>query len=108
MRSPTINSIMTKINGLMIIRAHNKLDLLRSDFLINLEKGANATFCFVITKCWMMLRLEIVTILINIIVILVTVLLYQRMDSDFLTYTISVVTDLVPFISLSLAAFAEL
>ena len=56
----------------------------------------------------MMLRLEIVTILINIIVILVTVLLYQRMDSDFLTYTISVVTDLVPFISLSLAAFAEL
>ena len=98
MRSPTINSIMTKINGLMVLRAHNKLDLLRKDFLINLEKGANATFCFIITKSWMMLRLELLTMMINIIVILVTVMLYKRLATAFLTYAVSVITDLVPFI----------
>lgn len=60
---------MAKINGLMTIRAFGKVDLMRDDFMINLEKCANATFCFVITKSWMLLRLDIIAILIMISVI---------------------------------------
>ena len=76
--------------------------------MINLEKCANATFCFVITKSWMMLRLDIITILIMVSVTAGAVILKDSIDQSLLTYAISVITDLIPFIGASLGAFAEL
>ena len=99
---------MTKINGLMTIRAYDQTDLMRNEFMINLEKCANATFCFVITKSWMMLRLDIITILIMVSVTAGAVILKDSIDQSLLTYAISVITDLIPFIGASLGAFAEL
>ena len=67
--------IMGKISGLITMRAYDKIDLNRDNFIINLEKCANATFCFSITNRWLSLRLDIIMILILISVAALSVAL---------------------------------
>lgn len=47
------------VNGLVSLRASDKIDYFRKDFINNLESGANATFCYVIANRWIGFRLDI-------------------------------------------------
>jgi ABC-type bacteriocin/lantibiotic exporter with double-glycine peptidase domain len=45
-RAPVHQTFVTLINGLVSFRAYKKIDFYKIDFMENVEKGANATFCF--------------------------------------------------------------
>lgn len=66
LRGPIHTTYSMVIQGLVTLRAFDKLAYFKQDFNNTLEKCANATFCFSLTNRWVGLRLDLVCVLITI------------------------------------------
>jgi len=58
-RTPIHSNFAMVINGLVSLRAMNKIPHFRSVFMHSLEFNTNATFCYVIANRWIGVRLDI-------------------------------------------------
>ena len=58
-RGPIHGTFAMVINGMVSLRASNKVSFFRQEFANNLELGSNATFCYVIANRWIGIRLDI-------------------------------------------------
>ena len=58
-RGPIHSTFAMVINGMVSLRASDKVRFFRQDFMNNLELGTNATFCYVIANRWIGIRLDI-------------------------------------------------
>lgn len=83
-RSPVVGSILSKMEGLITLRAYKRENLLFDELVLNLEKCANSSFCYIISKSWLMLWLGLVTTIIMIIVVICVVVLkaYNQISHD--------------------------
>lgn len=59
-RAPVHTTLTMLVNGLVTLRAHKKIDYFKKDFLINVDKGADVTFCFAAASRWMNTRFDMV------------------------------------------------
>lgn len=87
-RAPTHHSLVTRLYGLTTFRAYGKDELMRKEFIENLEKSANATFCFVITNRWLALMIDLVTLFFIISVAAFSIAFKNKVDTSDLAYTL--------------------
>ena len=87
-RGPVHNTIAMVVNGIVSLRAAEKLPFFRQDFTNNLELGCNATFCYVIANRWIAIRLDILCALFIAIICISVVYLKDSVDSSFLIMTL--------------------
>jgi hypothetical protein len=89
-------------------RTYRKLDYIKKEFIVNVEKAANATFCFSLSNRWLAIRLDLVTLFFSISVAAFCIGFRHKIDIALLAYTLQVTSDLIAFFSFSLRSFAEL
>jgi ATP-binding cassette subfamily C (CFTR/MRP) protein 4 len=66
LRGPIHTTFAMIINGLVSLRAADKLKYFKQDFNSNLEKCANATFCYALVNRWLGLRLDMICVLFSV------------------------------------------
>lgn len=65
----------TTVNGLVTLRSYRKFDFFKAQFMENLEKSANSTFCFNLANRWVGVRLDTLVVFFGISVCALSVLL---------------------------------
>ena len=58
-RTPIHSNFAMIINGLISVRAMNKINYFRQEFINSLEYNTNTTFCYVISNRWIGFRMDI-------------------------------------------------
>src|SRR5438105_10291780 len=96
------------INGLVTLRVFNKLDYFRVDFMKNVEKAANATFCFLIVNRWLSIRFDMACLLFSISTAIICMAMRGKQEPGLLAYCILIMTDIIVQLSIALRMYCEL
>lgn len=107
LRGPIHTTFAMIINGLVSLRAADKLKYFKQDFNSNLEKCANSTFCYVLVNRWLGLRLDMICVLFTIATTAIAFTQRGRVNSGLLVLSLQVITDAIAFFSISLRMYAE-
>lgn len=95
------------VNGLVTLRSFDKIGYFKQDFLISLEKCANVTFCYIATMRWMGVRFDLICAAFSSATTILAVLQRGKVNSDNLTITMQLVSDLIAMFSFSIRMYAE-
>ena len=90
------------------MRAYGKRKLYIKEFVKGLEEGGNASFTYEVANRWLGLRLDIIAVLFISLVAIFCLVFKSRISSEDLAYILTIVTDVVPFISYSLRTYADM
>lgn len=108
LRAPVHSTFSLLIQGLVTVRTYDRAAYFKQDFNNNLEKGANATFCFNVVNRWMGLRLDLVCVVFTIFVTIIAFIQRGYVNSELLILSIQSMTDVISFFSVSFRMYAEL
>jgi len=95
------------INGMVTLRSYRKFDYFRIDFMKNIEKSANCTFCYIIANRWIGLRLDTICLIFGTVTTILCICLRNVIDKKLLSFSLQLITDLIVLFSLSIRMFAE-
>jgi len=107
-RTPIHGTFAMVINGLVSLRAMNKIDYFRGDFLSNLNFSTNATYSYVIANRWIGIRLDLLCSLFMIAITCFVIMLKGSVDTAYLLMSLQVSSDVIFLFSISFRTFAEL
>jgi len=96
------------INGLVSLRAMDKVRFFRQDFINSLQLCTNATFCYVIANRWIGIRMDILCCIFMSAIAIFTVILKGHVDSSSLLMSLQVSSDVLFLFSISFRMYAEL
>ena len=96
------------INGLVSLRAADKIKYFRQDFISNLKFSTNASFCYVIAGRWIGIRLDVLCCVFVVFIYFFLVLLKGSVDGTLLVMSLQVASDVIFLFSLSFRMFAEI
>lgn len=107
-RGPIHSSFTNVVNGLVTLRAYERIGFFRSKFIDQLEKSCNVTFTFFVISRWMAMVLDSTCLLFTLSVAVFSVFAKGRVDNDLLAFSLQIITDVVVFFSISLLLMAEI
>lgn len=107
LRGPIHTTFAMIINGLVSLRAADKLKYFKQDFNSNLEKCANSTFCYALVNRWLGLRLDFICVLFSVCTTAIAFAQKGKVPTQLLILSLQVITDVIAFFSISLRMFAE-
>lgn len=87
-RGPIHSLFAMVVNGLISIRAYNKLDYFRNKFMNEAELSANVTFTYVLTNRWLAFRLDIGIVVMSIAASISCIALKGQIDSELLSFSL--------------------
>jgi len=96
------------VNGLISIRAYNKLAFFRAQFMNESELSANVTFTYVITNRWMGFRLDLGILVLSLVASGFCVGLKNVVDNQLLAFSLQLITDFTVYFSISIRVLTEL
>lgn len=108
LRTPTHHTLVSKIHGLVSYRSFSNKSILRQNFIENVEKAANASFCFIISNRWLAFRLDFVGLFFTISVAVFSLIFKYQITTALLGYTLQITSNLLGFFSFTLRSYAEL
>ena len=76
------------VNGLVSLRVADKLQFFRQEFINGLELGTNATFCYVLAKKWIGIRMDMLCVLFNVAIAVFLILLKGKVDKTLLVMSL--------------------
>ena len=95
------------INGMVTLRSYRKFDYFRIDFMKNIEKSANSTFCYIIANRWVGIRLDIICLIFSMVTSILCICLRNVIDKKLLSFSLQLITDVIVLFSVSIRMFAE-
>ena len=95
------------INGMVTLRSYRKFDYFRIDFMKNIEKSANSTFCYIIANRWVGIRLDIICLIFSMVTTILCICLRNVIDKKLLSFSLQLITDVIVLFSVSIRMFAE-
>lgn len=107
-RGPINNVISTVVNGLVSVRAAERMGYFRQDFLNNLQYGTNATFCYVIANRWIGIRLDMMCCIFICFLSFFIIAMKGSVDNSLLVMSLQVSLDLISLFSISFRMYAEI
>lgn len=108
LRGPIHSTFAMVIQGLVTLRAFERLEFFKYEFLNTLEKCANATFSFNTATRWVGIRLDMVCVLFSVLVTGIGFSQRGKIQSELLIISIQSMTDVISMFSVSLRMYAEL
>jgi ABC-type bacteriocin/lantibiotic exporter with double-glycine peptidase domain len=94
-RGPIHSSFTNVVNGLVSLRAYERLPFFRETFIDQLEKSCNVTFTFYCINRWMSMVLDLICLMFTLTVSFITMYAKNKYDSDFLAFSLQIITDVV-------------
>ena len=107
-RGPIHNTMAMIINGLVTVRACNKIGYFKQGFLQNLELSANATFCNAVAGRWIAIRFDLLVALFIGATSAACVLMKGQIEPALLALSLQVIIDVMVLFSVSLRMYAEI
>jgi len=107
-RSPIHGTIAMVINGLVSLRAAEKIQYFRQDFINNLKFSTNASFCYVIANRWIGIRLDVLCCIFVVFISFFLVLLKGKVEGSYLVMSLQVASDVIFLFSISFRMYAEI
>ena len=95
------------INGMVTLRSYRKFDYFRIEFMKNIEKSANSTFCYIIANRWVGIRLDIICLIFGMVTTILCICLRNVIDKKLLSFSLQLITDVIVLFSVSIRMFAE-
>jgi hypothetical protein len=80
----------------------------KKDFLLNVEKGTNASFSNIISNRWISIRLDLTVTFVIICTGAYALGFKNRIDSGLLSLTLLIITDVVGFFAYTIRVYIEL
>jgi len=108
MRGPIHSSFTNVVNGLVSLRAYERLSYYRMAFIDQLEKSCNVTFTFFAVNRFLSIVLDSICLSFTMCVASFSVFAKGSMDNDILAFTIQIVTDVIVYFAFSLRTTAEI
>jgi len=96
------------INGMVSLRASNKIEYFRKDFINNLQMGTNATYCYVIANRWIAIRLDVLCCVFIAFISFFVVLMKGSIPDALLVMSLQVASDVIFMFSISFRMYAEI
>ena len=100
-RGPIHSLFAMVVNGLVSIRAYDKIDFFKEQFMNEAELSANVTFTYIVTSRWLAFRLDIGILLMSIAASVSCIVLKGQIDSELLSFSLQIITDFAIFFSIS-------
>ena len=107
-RGPIHGTIALVINGIVSLRASDRLRFFRQEFVNSLELGTNATFCYVLANRWIAIRADILCVVFITLVCFFLVFLKGTVESSLLVMSLQVSSDVIFLFSISFRMYAEI
>ena len=76
------------INGLISIRAYDKLGFFRKQFMNEAELSANVTFTYVVTNRWLGFRFDIGIVVLSLTASVLCIVFKGIIDNELLTFSL--------------------
>ena len=95
------------VDGLVTLRAYDKLDYFKIEFEHNLEKGANVTFMNHLANRWLGIRIDFVVFLFGFLAAILAVASKGIIPAELITFTLQNLTDVIPMVSISVRLYTE-
>ena len=87
-KAPIQEYLSSMTHGIVSMRACNRTDFFRQDFLNKLAIGTNASFCYVLANRWISIRLDILCCIFMSFVCFFVILMKGQYDASWLTMTL--------------------
>lgn len=97
----------TIVNGLISVRALNKVNYFRKILIDDVKLSANTTFNFVSIHRWLGIRLDMTALLFVFSVAIFSVFMKDSIDPSLLAFSLQIILDLVFFLSITLRFYGE-
>ena len=107
LRGPIHSTFAFVIQGLVTLRAFDRVGYFKQDFNNTLEKCANATFVFNSTSRWVSLRLDMICVVFSVATIAIGFAQKGHVQAELLILSIQSMTDVISGFSVSLRMYAE-
>lgn len=107
-RGPVHSLFAMTVNGLVSIRAYNQVNFFRDQFLNESELCANVSFTYVLANRMLGFRFDIIMVTLIIVASIWCILLRDYVETEFLTFSLQILTDLGIFFSISIRYAVEM
>lgn len=101
-RGPVHSLFTYLINGLVSIRAYEKVDFFRRQFMNESELSANVSFTYFSVNRWLAYRLDLGCLFMTIFTAIACISFKGTIESDLLTFSLQIITDVAVFFSVSI------
>ena len=107
-RGPIHSLFAMIVNGLVSIRAYDKLDFFKQRFMNESELSANVTFTYIISNRWLGFRFDIGIVCLSLIASITCMAFKNTIDSELLTFSLQIITDVTIYFSISVRYLTEM
>ena len=87
-RGPIHSLFAMIINGLISIRAYDKLDFFRKQFMNEAELSANVTFTYIVTNRWLGFRFDMGIVILTLTASVFCIVFKGIIDDELLTFSL--------------------
>lgn len=95
------------VNGLVTLRVHDKIGFFKEDFLRNIDKGGNVTFCYITASRWMGTRFDLICACFAASTAIFAVLSRGVVNTELLAISLSIVIEMMSMFSSGIRLYAE-
>ena len=107
-RGPIHGTIALVINGMVSLRAADRLRFFRQEFINSLELGTNATFCYVLSNRWIAIRADVICVIFITLVCFFLVYMKGTIETSLLVMSLQIASDVIFLFSISFRMYAEI
>ena len=107
-RGPIHSLFAMVVNGLVSIRAYDKLDYFKNQFLNEAELSANVTFTYIVTHRWLGFRFDIGIVILSLVASFFCIGFKNLIDSQELAFSLQIITDVTIYFSIAMRYATEM
>lgn len=107
-RGPIHSLFAMVVNGLISIRAYDKLDFFKEQFLNESELSCNVTFTYVVTNRWLGFRFDAGIVCMTGIASIACMAFKGKIEDELLTFSLQIITDVTIYFSISMRFMTEM
>lgn len=107
-RGPIHSLFAMVVNGLISIRAYDKLNFFKAQFMNEAELSANVTFTYIVTNRWLGFRFDLGILVMSIIASFSCIAFKDYIDSELLSFSLQIITDVTIYFSIAMRYAAEM
>ena len=104
-----IHQLFTMLgDGLVTMRAYDKVKFFKTQFINESDMSANVSFSYYSTNRWLGFRFDMAVMFMSIVTVITCVMFKGRIEEELLTFSLQVITDLTVFFSIAVRLAAEM
>lgn len=107
-RGPIHSAFATVVNGLVTLRAYERIGYFRAGFMDQLEKSCNITFTYMMVNRWIGMSYDLICVAFTLFTASFSIYAKDKVDSEYLAFILQIITDVIVFFGYSVRMTADM